>query len=96
MRLFSNTKFHKYKKHGTAFLLRKWGAAGLAFVLCFMLISSPVNAASTGVEHHKDTYDYCMRVHDVTVGLQELEGKSESENAAIVQSASACIVYTWY
>ena len=58
---------------------RKWGLVGLVFMLCSSLVAVNVSAASTGDENHKDTRDYCMIVNDVTVGLQELEGRSESE-----------------
>ena len=95
MGFLSNNKFHKNKKYSTtAFRLRKWRVAGLAFVFCIILMSLPVYAASTGEEHHMDT-SYCMRVHDVTVGLKELKGKSESEKASIVESASGYVFYIW-
>ena len=75
---------------------RKLSLAGLAFTLSFSLLGANVLAASTGGENHEDTVDYCMIVHDVTVGLQELDGISESEKEAIVESASDYYIHTWY
>ena len=93
----NKNKFHKRKICSRiAFKLRKWGVVGLVFMLCFTLTASPVFASSTGDEHHKDTRDYCMIVHDVTVGLQELEGRNESEKTAIVESASEYNIHRWY
>ena len=96
MEFFSNNKFHKNTKYGrAAFTLRDWRVVGLAFVLCFMLMPFSVYAATTGSEHHKDTRDYCMTVHDVSVGLQELEGRSESQKEDRVESASKYRFYLW-
>ena len=93
---FSNNKIHKRSKSSrTALRLRKWGVAGLAFVICFMMLSSPVYAATQGSGYHKDTRDYCMIVHDVTAGLQELEGKSVAEKEVIVEAASEYSIHTW-
>ena len=78
-----------------AFLFRRWSLKGLVFVLCFSLVALPVCAVSTGSERHKDTRDYCMSVRDVTVGLQELDGLSESEKLDIVESASNYRMYIW-
>ena len=97
MGFFVKSKFHKNKRHrGSAFKLRKWGTTGLVFVLCLVLLSSQVYAASAGSKHHQDTIDYCMTVHDVSVGLQELNGKSDSAKSAIVESASGYVFYTWF
>ena len=53
----------------TSIEIRRWSLVGLVFALCFSPGSMPVYAASTGDENHDDTRDYCMFVHDVTVGL---------------------------
>ena len=86
-------KVCKNRKRSIAFLFRKWSLKGLVFVLCFSLVALPVLAVSTGSERHKDTRDYCMRVSDVTVGLQELDGLSESEKLDLVESASNYKMY---
>lgn len=91
-----NNKFPKNKKRSRiSKRFRKWSLVGLILVLCFTLAVLPVFAASSGREHHKDTIDYCIRVHDVIVGLQELEGKSESEKIEIVESASKYSIYIY-
>ena len=81
VRSFSyKNKFRKNKMRSRiAVKLRKWGLMGVVFALCFSLIAVPVFAASTGAENHEDTEDYCMIVHEVTVGLQEWYGKIEAE-----------------
>lgn len=64
--------------------------AMLALLLaCFVLPASSLAAVGTSNDNHTDTDDYCLRAHDVTIGLSEFSGKSRSElESGIVSAAS--------
>ena len=62
----------------------------LAMLLaCFVLPASALAAVGTSNDNHTDTDDYCLRAHDVTIGLSEFSSKSRSElESGIVSAAS--------
>jgi hypothetical protein len=65
-------------------------AAMLALLLvCFLLPSSALAAHRLGNDNHTDSDDYCLRAHDVTVGLSEFSTKSRSELENDIIHASA-------
>lgn len=67
----------------------------ISFILCIsMCFPAPVLAA-TGWSHHLDTMDYCLRVHDVSLNLSELEGKSQEEKESLVVDSSDYEFYEW-
>lgn len=71
-------------------------AAALVFVLCFvMAFSIPADAAEKGFSHHEDTWDYCMRASNVTVGLSELQGLDDSQKQELVERTSGYAFYRW-
>ena len=65
--------------------------AGLLAILlvCFLLPSSALAARGMSHDNHTDTDDYCMRAHDVTIGLSEFSAKSRSELEHDIVSASS-------
>ena len=81
---------------GLAAVIQRGMAAALVFMLCFfMTLTVPVQAASGGAEHHEDTLDYCLRAHDVTVNMTELQGLDNGQKKALVENASGYAFYTW-
>ena len=65
-------------------------AAMLALLLvCFFLPSSAFAASGRSNDNHTDTEDYCLRAHDVTVGLSEFSSKSRSELENDIASAAS-------
>ncbi len=79
-----------------AAVIQRGMAAALVFVLCFfMAFTMPIQAASGGTEHHEDTLDYCLRAHDVTVNMTELQGLDDGQKKALVENASGYAFYTW-
>ena len=64
-------------------------AAMLAILLvCFVLPASALAASRESNDNHTDTDDYCLRAHDVTIGLSEFTGKTRSELESDIISAS--------
>ena len=65
--------------------------AGLLAILlvCFLSPSSALAAHGMGSDNHTDTDDYCLRAHDVTIGLSEFAAKSRSELEHDIASASS-------
>ena len=57
-------------------------------LVCFVLPSSALAANGMGSDNHTDTDDYCLRAHDVTIGLSEFSKKSRSELENDIMSAS--------
>ena len=79
-----------------AAVIQRGMAAALVFVLCFfMAFTMPIQAASGDAEHHEDTLDYCLRVHNVTVYMSELQGLEAGQKKALVENASGYAFYTW-
>ncbi len=69
-------------------------AMTLAILLaCFILPSSALAAAGMGSDNHTDTDDYCLRAHDVTIGLSEFTSKTREELESDIVSASAFAFY---
>lgn len=65
-------------------------AALLALLLvCFILPASSLAASGLSNDNHTDTDDYCLRAHDVTVGLSEFSTKTRSELEDDIVSASS-------
>ena len=65
-------------------------AAALAILLvCFILPSSALAASAKANDNHTDTDDYCLRAHDVSIGLSEFSGKTRAELESEIVSASA-------
>ena len=61
---------------------------GFACILAFIL-SIPVYAASTMKnDNHTDTEDYCLRAHDITIGISELKDKDEDERNSFIYDAA--------
>ena len=58
-------------------------------LVCFVLPSSALAASGKSNDNHTDTDDYCLRAHDVTIGLSEFPGKSRAELESSITSASA-------
>ena len=58
-------------------------------LVCFVLPSSTLAASGMGSDNHTDTDDYCLRAHDVTIGLSEFSGKSRMELESDIAAASA-------
>ena len=81
---------------GLAAAIQRGMAAALVFMFCFfMAFTVPAEAASGGAEHHTDTLDYCLRVHDVSVNMTELQGLNEGQKKELVENASGYAFYTW-
>ncbi len=57
-------------------------------LVCFVLPSSALAANGMGSDNHTDTDDYCLRAHDVTIGLSEFSKKSRAELENDIISAS--------
>lgn len=65
-------------------------AALLALLLvCFILPASSLAASGHSNDNHTDTDDYCLRAHDVTVGLSEFSAKTRAELEQDIISASS-------
>ena len=58
-------------------------------LVCFLLPSSAFAASGMSNDNHTDTADYCLRAHDVTIGLSEFQSKSRAELESDIVSASA-------
>jgi len=74
------------KRQKTYFLV----TALLAILLVgFIVPSSALAASGETNDNHTDTADYCLRAHDVTIGLSEFSAKSCAELESDIVSASA-------
>jgi hypothetical protein len=58
-------------------------------LVCFLLPASAFAANGASNDNHMDTADYCLRAHDVTVGLSEFQNQSRAELESDIVSASA-------
>ena len=58
-------------------------------LVCFVLPVSTLAASGMGSDNHTDTDDYCLRAHDVTIGLSEFSGKSRADLESDIVAASA-------
>lgn len=62
----------------------------LALLLaCLLLPVSSLAASTRSNDNHTDTDDYCLRAHDVTIGLSEFTAKSRAELESEIVSAAA-------
>ena len=66
-----------------------YASALVILLVCFALPSSALAASQMGNDNHTDTADYCLRAHDVTIGLSEFSGKTRAELESDILSASA-------
>ncbi|HML67134.1 MAG TPA: SHIRT domain-containing protein [Clostridia bacterium] len=66
-----------------------YAATLVILLVCFVLPSSALAASKMGNDNHTDTSDYCLRAHDVTVGLSEFSSKTHAELESDILSASA-------
>ena len=65
-------------------------ALALAILLVwFILPSSSLAASAKSNDNHTDTADYCLRAHDVSIGLSEFSGKTRAELESDIVAASA-------
>ena len=55
----------------------------------FIVPSSALAASGESNDNHTDTADYCLRAHDVTIGLSEFSAKSRTVLESDIVSASA-------
>ncbi|MDD4311064.1 MAG: SHIRT domain-containing protein [Eubacteriales bacterium] len=58
-------------------------------LVCFILPSFALAATTKPNDNHTDTADYCLRAHDVSIGLSEFSGKTRAELESDIISASA-------
>ena len=58
-------------------------------LVCFILPSSALAASGGSNDNHTDTDDYCLRAHDVTIGLSEFSSKTRSELEHDIISAAS-------
>ena len=58
-------------------------------LVCFVLPSAALATSGMGSDNHTDTDDYCLRAHDVAIGLSEFSGKSRAELESSIVTASA-------
>ena len=65
-----------------------YAALLVILLVCFVLPSSAFAASEMGNDNHTDTDDYCLRAHDVSVGLSEFSSKSRSQLESDILSAS--------
>ena len=67
-------------------------AALLAILLVsFILPASSLAASGEENDNHTDTEDYCMRAHDVTIGLSEFAAKTRTElESDIIAASDVC------
>jgi len=74
----------KQRKHArmTAILLA-------ILLVCFFVPSYALAASTRSNDNHTDTDDYCLRAHDVTVGLSEFQNQSRAELESDIIAASA-------
>ncbi|MEZ4510189.1 MAG: hypothetical protein R2881_11455 [Eubacteriales bacterium] len=74
----------KQRKHArmTALLLA-------ILLVCFFVPSYALAASTRSNDNHTDTDDYCLRAHDVTVGLSEFQNQSRAELESDIIAASA-------
>ena len=66
-----------------------YAATLVILLVCFVLPSSALAASQMDNDNHTDTDDYCLRAHDVTIGLSEFSSKSRTELESDIRSASA-------
>lgn len=65
-------------------------AMALALLLaCFVLPASALAATGMVNDNHTDTDDYCLRAHDVVIGLSEFSDRTREELESDIISASA-------
>ena len=57
-------------------------------LVCFFVPSYALAASTRSNDNHTDTDDYCLRAHDVTIGLSEFQNQSRSELESDIISAS--------
>lgn len=58
-------------------------------LVCFFVPSYALAASTRSNDNHTDTDDYCLRAHDVTIGLSEFQNQSRSELESDIIAASA-------
>ncbi len=69
-------------------------AALLALLLaCLLIPLTALAATSLGNDNHTDTDDYCLRAHDVRIGLSEFSTRTRTQLEADIVSASAFEFY---
>lgn len=56
---------------------------------CLLMPSYALAASTRSNDNHTDTGDYCLRAHDVIIGLSEFQSKSRAELESDIVSASA-------
>ena len=47
-------------------------------LVCFFVPSYALAASTRSNDNHTDTEDYCLRAHDVTIGLSAFQRQSRS------------------
>jgi len=57
-------------------------------LVCFCLQSAALAATQLANDNHTDTVDYCMRAHDVTIGLSEFSSMTRAELESEIISKS--------
>lgn len=57
-------------------------------LVCFLTPNTALAASKLGNDNHTDTDDYCLRAHDVKIGLSEFSAKSRSELESDIIQAS--------
>ncbi len=60
---------------------------------CLVIPASAFAASGLGNDNHTDTDDYCLRAHDVSVGLSEFTSKSRTQLESDIIAASAFTFY---
>ena len=58
-------------------------------LVCFVLPASALAASKESEDNHTDTQDYCLRAHDVTIGLSEFSDQTRAELESDIVAASA-------
>ena len=58
-------------------------------LVCFFVPSYALAASTRSNDNHTDTDDYCLRAHDVTIGLSAFQNHSRSELESDIIAASA-------
>ena len=58
-------------------------------LVCFFVPSYALAASTRSNDNHTDTNDYCLRAHDVTIGLSAFQNQSRSELESDIIAASA-------
>lgn len=60
-------------------------------LVCCIVPSSSLAVGGESNDNHTDTADYCLRAHDVTVGLSEFSTKTRAELESDIITASAFV-----